>query len=585
MLLFDSLRQTLDRNSHSVVFIIGTGVSAGALDGSPRASLGTWKGLLTDGLERIHGLGLINDELRSHYLQQLEFTDDLVGVANVLYKRLGAPDGGEYSRWLRETAGSFHKDIRVRAVLDALAVHQGRGVMLATTNYDHLLEAVTDLKPATWRRPADVERAISGEEPRILHLHGSWVDPDSVVLGTHSYLEVVKDPHAQAVLTALRTSRTFVFIGCGAGLHDPNIGAFLKWTGEAFARSEGRHFRLCLQKDVEAIRREHPAGQRIYPLVYGSTHADLAPFLISLLPPSVRTDGAERPPGDVMAVATNSAKPDERDQPRTPSGSTMKVALDPASTMDPFDDGKGDDADALIDDLGSLLASAAVDFVRPIVRITGLPEETVRARLESANDRSVKDLFKTAWPNDEALGDYTVAQVRRWQLTGAVARFLGLPYSDVQGRLAEGPGQTKVRRLFSRRWPKVQEADEVDSEAEADGEEASTFEDIEVKNLKFIRRHDLAGLIAEITGQAQSWVEQQLKKVHGRTLVLKAFRDHWPDSAALGSFTAASCIRLGLVVRVASILDRSPANIQMRLEGVPGQTKLRTVFNQEWPGN
>lgn len=293
--LLEDLRQTLATRPSRVVFIVGTGVTVGALHGSPRAALGTWAGLLGDGLRRAHEFGALDEPTLAHYQQQLglSFPRALLGVADVVSDELGAPRGGEFSRWLRETVGAFHRDIRDRTVLDALADHQRRGVLLATTNYDHLLETATALKPTTWRRAADVERAIGGTEPRILHLHGEWEDPESIVLGVRSYLEVASDPHAQAVLTTLRTDRTFVFVGCGAGLRDPNLGAFLKWTSETFGHSEARHFRLCRESEVDALRSEHPAEQRIFPLAYGSEHAHLAPFLRGLLPVSGSTRESE----------------------------------------------------------------------------------------------------------------------------------------------------------------------------------------------------------------------------------------------------------------------------------------------------
>lgn len=284
--LLEDIRQTLASTPQNVVFIVGAGVSVGALRGSPRATLASWVGLLHDGLRRTSELGALDARAYAVYRQQLGLTGPqaALGVADIVWDRLGAPHGGEFSRWLRETVGTFHHDVRDRAVLDALAAHHRRGALLATTNYDHLLETATALKPATWRRPVLVERALRGAEPRVLHLHGEWEDPESIVLGTRSYVDVTRDPHAQTVLATLRTARTFIFVGCGAGLSDPNLGAFLRWTGEVFARSEARHYRLCLTSELEALRREHPPEQRIFPLPYGDTHADLAPFLRRLHP-------------------------------------------------------------------------------------------------------------------------------------------------------------------------------------------------------------------------------------------------------------------------------------------------------------
>lgn len=284
--LLEDLRRSLAATPTNVVFVVGAGVGAGALRGGAGAALASWTGLLADGLRRSCDLGLLDEPTHAHHRGQLDSADAhaLVEVADVVSRCLGAPHGGEFSRWLRETVGRFHEDIRDHALLDLLAAHQRRGVLLATTNYDHLLAAATGLRPVTWRRVPAVERAIRGSEPRVLHLHGEWEEPESIVLGSHSYDEVARDPHAQAVLAALRMDRTFVFLGCGAGLHDPNLGAFLRWTSQVFGRSEVRHFRLCRSDEVAALRGEHPPEQRIFPLSYGDTHADLVPFLRDLLP-------------------------------------------------------------------------------------------------------------------------------------------------------------------------------------------------------------------------------------------------------------------------------------------------------------
>jgi hypothetical protein len=294
--LLEDLRRSLAATPTNVVFVVGAGVGAGALRGGAGAALASWTGLLADGLRRSCDLGLLDEPTHAHHRGQLDSADAhaLVEVADVVSRCLGAPHGGEFSRWLRETVGRFHEDIRDHALLDLLAAHQRRGVLLATTNYDHLLAAATGLRPVTWRRVPAVERAIRGSEPRVLHLHGEWEEPESIVLGSHSYDEVARDPHAQAVLAALRMDRTFVFLGCGAGLHDPNLGAFLRWTSQVFGRSEVRHFRLCRSDEVAALRGEHPPEQRIFPLSYGDTHADLVP-VPPRSPPARR--GRLAPPG------------------------------------------------------------------------------------------------------------------------------------------------------------------------------------------------------------------------------------------------------------------------------------------------
>lgn len=292
MVLADDLRQALSTNPNGVVFVIGTGVPAGALRGSTLAALCSWGGLLESGLERAHELHAIDDEMLDYYKKGLSLLhkgakappNAHINTANVVMESLGGRDGGEFGRWLRETTGKFVDHVKDSSVLEALALHQKNGVLILTTNYDHLLENATSLKPATWRQRTHVERALRGEEPRILHVHGEWDAPDSIILCSSAYSEVRNDTHAVAVLQTLRTSKMFVFIGCGAGLQDPNMGALLKWSGETFAHSEARHYRLCLEKEVETLKNEHPREQRIFPLPYGIVHEDLNDFLRSLLP-------------------------------------------------------------------------------------------------------------------------------------------------------------------------------------------------------------------------------------------------------------------------------------------------------------
>ena len=217
-------------------------------------------------------------------------------MAQQVESKLGAPAGGEYRRWLGETVGAL--ELRDGEVLDALA---GLAAPLATTNYDGLLEQATGLAPVTWRDSARVEQALRGDAPGVLHLHGHWADPGSVVLGVRSYEAVLGDAHAQAVLRALPLLRSLLFVGFGVGLGDPNFGALLRWMRDVFARSPYRHYRLAREDQVAPLQREHPPEQRIRVLSYGAHHERLAPYLRGLLPPGApaRPAGRERtsPPG------------------------------------------------------------------------------------------------------------------------------------------------------------------------------------------------------------------------------------------------------------------------------------------------
>ena len=193
--LLDDLRRLVaDRQ---VVAVVGAGVAVGASGG---AAVASWTGLLDNGIERCVGLGRATPEWADRRRADLASgdLDELLAVAEQVASRLDAPAGGEYRRWLRETVGGLA--VRQPEVLAAL---RDLGVPLATTNYDGLIEAVTGWRAVTWRDSARVERVLRGDERGVLHLHGYWEEPESVVLGIRSYEAVLRDAHAQAVLRGL----------------------------------------------------------------------------------------------------------------------------------------------------------------------------------------------------------------------------------------------------------------------------------------------------------------------------------------------------------------------------------------------
>jgi SIR2-like domain len=295
------------------IIVVGAGASIGASGNAPVAS---WTGLLEHGVQRCVSLGLAPESWAERQAAALRSGDlgELLAVAQQVESKLGAPHGGEYGRWLGETVGALA--LRDREVPGILA---GLAVPLATTNYDSLLEEASGLRPVTWRDSARVEQALRGDAPGVLHLHGHWEDPASVVLGIRSYEAVLGDAHAQAVLRSLPLLRSLVFVGFGGGLADPNFGALLRWMGDVFARSPYRHFRLARADQVAALQREHPPEQRIRVLSYGAGHDDLAPFLRGLRPPAA--------PAAARPAVPAGARPARGGRPLAPARVAPGLAL------------------------------------------------------------------------------------------------------------------------------------------------------------------------------------------------------------------------------------------------------------------
>ena len=271
--LIEELRQEIA--NQRVIAIVGAGVSIGASGG---AGLASWRGLLEHGIGRCEAVGEPKPQADwADTMGKLLASDmtDLLTVAEQVAQRLGAPEGAEYGRWLDQTVGSLR--VEEGAVLEAL---RGLGIPIATTNYDSLIEQVTGWDPLTWRDQARVLKVLRGEAQGVLHLHGHYAWPDTVVLGIGSYEDVVRDAHAQAVQQAIAVFNSVLFIGFGQGLDDPNFGKLIEWINRVLGGAHHRHYRLVREDEAEAVGRRG----RVVALSYGAGHAELAPFLLGLAP-------------------------------------------------------------------------------------------------------------------------------------------------------------------------------------------------------------------------------------------------------------------------------------------------------------
>lgn len=141
-------------------------------------------------------------------------------VAEKVSETLGAPDGGEFRRWLQKSVGTL--EMRHREIIDTI---HDLGVPVGTTNYDDLLTRGRGIEAVSWTDRPAAHEVIRGDRQGVLHFHGHYDDPPSVVLGVRSYQKLLESRGAQAIQQAVVASRTLLFVGCGDGLSDPNFGA------------------------------------------------------------------------------------------------------------------------------------------------------------------------------------------------------------------------------------------------------------------------------------------------------------------------------------------------------------------------
>jgi hypothetical protein len=266
----DDLNDELASHPQRVLVVAGTGVS---LATDPSNSCAGWGGLLR------HGVQWCRDRcpaIRRDWFDVVEGLlrlGKLVEAAGLVAGELRRMHDGEYARWLMESVGELKvgNDQLIRALL-------GWDVQIATTNYDSLIEHVSGRGAVTWRDPGLVTQFLRGDSADILHLHGHYHRADTVVLDARNYEDICRDEATQNALRTCLTSRTVVFVGCGAGLEDPNFGQLFEWSRQALAHSVYTHFRLVLESELAEVS-DQCRGLPVLPIAYGAAHADLAPFL------------------------------------------------------------------------------------------------------------------------------------------------------------------------------------------------------------------------------------------------------------------------------------------------------------------
>jgi len=278
-MLTKELRQAI--SERKVVVVAGSGVSCATTKQAP-----SWKRLIESGAERCQALrpsvswfnriqAMLNPDAEDDMSPE-DRVESLITAAEWVEKKLKSFGDGEFASWLRRHFENLPCD--EPSVIDAIVQ---LNLPIITTNYDELISKRSGLKYATWHDKRKVGTIVRDDDRRVLHLHGHWDHPETVVLGIRSYEAIKNSEHTQTVMRSLGTSKSLLFIGCGNdGLNDPNFGNFLSWLAEweKEAKAEHRHFRLVRHSD-----KEDPIG-RLVCVGYGDEYKNLAGFLNQLRP-------------------------------------------------------------------------------------------------------------------------------------------------------------------------------------------------------------------------------------------------------------------------------------------------------------
>ena len=353
-----------------VVTITGTGVSVAACGNQEVEGykVATWTGLLQHGVQHCRDKGLADDDDVELLTKQIKNgkTDFLISAAENISRRLNASGRGVFRGWLKDTIGKL--SVRHSAILDAVAALPG---VLATLNYDNLLEDATGRTAITWLKADKVQEVLRREITHaVLHLHGWFDEPESVVLGLGSYLAVKDHPHAKAVLELFTMDRTLLFVGCGGTVLDPNFSRLIEWGKEAHKDVSPRHYLLCRTSEVADFRNKLRDAPWLQPLGYGAEYEGLVPFLRSLVPAA----GVVVAPGTAAPAAPSFDLPAYQQAMRRRYGRLKLEDLDP-TTHDI----------RVLTLTGMFIAQRARECAELLPRVFELPKE-VQQRLRAAGD-------------------------------------------------------------------------------------------------------------------------------------------------------------------------------------------------------
>jgi len=255
--------------SKDAVVVVGTGVSS-ALSSSHHSV--SWIGLLKDGLKHYQAHEIPDPD--NHIVIWLKELDnpsvDLETQLTI----------GDFLKSHRPLFDNWIK--RVNAVPLSPSSKLGHiiadlHVPIITTNYDTLLSQVTTLPVVTWNSSLSKVRDHLKGGRSIFHLHGSCLEPDSVVIGHEDYRALLDNDRVAHIRSMVGNFKTCIFIGFGAGLNDPHFKHIFDTMHKVWGSdTHAMHYQLVRGHNV-------PESSSVLRQVsYGQHFDDLPAFLTRL---------------------------------------------------------------------------------------------------------------------------------------------------------------------------------------------------------------------------------------------------------------------------------------------------------------
>lgn len=264
-----------------VIVVAGAGVSR-AIAGEAAPD---WRTLIERGIEQCSALprSSAGPGWPTRMREALTTGDDIekLGVAEQIYARLtrNSKEGrldAEWQNFLRINVGNL--TLRNRRLIDAMC---NLGA-IATVNYDGLLHQAMGVNPLPWTRAEQWSLVIQRQRTGVLHLHGYWDQPETVVFGIRGYEKLIRDQLSQHLQHVIATTHSLLFVGCDGTFGDPNFHQLVNWMADTLLALPIRHFALVRDGERADAWGRFPETAQISVLGYGACYCDLLDYLEAL---------------------------------------------------------------------------------------------------------------------------------------------------------------------------------------------------------------------------------------------------------------------------------------------------------------
>lgn len=152
------------------------------------------------------------------------------------------------------------------------------------------------------------------------------------------------------------------------------------------------------------------------------------------------------------------------------------------------------------------------------------------------------------------LAETNVKTAREEELAEVIADVVGLEVTEVEARLADVHGRTRLDTLFEEEWP-------------------TQAADFEGKSAAWARDHGLDEELSKITGLTARTIRGRLKKASGRMHVQNVLADDWPEEDASAEEEASGQLGLKMDAKPKAKEKASPPKAAKTKNGKKARTK------------